>query len=197
MDDFSGLTIMVVDPHALGRRLLRDHLKAIGVGIVLTQETLEQALETFAKIHIDVIFADWSGSTDAPALLGMLRSSDSANRFVPVVVVSGFNDIDHVLHARDGGASEYLLKPFTPAAVTSRLRTVTHHPRPFVDTTEFFGPDRRRHHLTRPASERRRNSRYVERRFHKEPWKGSDRRASHPIVPPLVPESGNAHVQGA
>lgn len=197
MDHFDMLTVMVVEPHALGRRLLRDLLKGIGVGLVLTEESMENALESFGNVHVDIVFSDWSGSTDAIALLNMLRATDSTNRFVPVVVVSGFNDIDHVRHARDAGANEYLLKPFTPAAVIARLRAVAAHPRPFVEAGSFFGPDRRRHQMEWPSRERRRTSRYVERRFHDQPWKGPDRRGASDAARPLVPERGNPHVQGA
>lgn len=188
MDRLDMLTVMVVEPHALGRRLLRDLLKSTGIGLVLTEETMEAALETFGSVHVDVVFTDWSSSTDAPALLGMLRGSDSTNRFVPVVVVSGFNDIEHVRQARDSGANEYLLKPFTPAAVLARLRAVATHPRPFVDAGSFFGPDRRRHRLEWPSPERRRTSRYVERRFHDQKWTGPDRRGTRDSGAPLAPE---------
>lgn len=190
MERFDDLVLLVVEPHALMRRLLRDLLRSLGAAAVLCAETIEDGFKLLGETHVDVVFTDWSPSTDALGLLALVRAPDSPNPFVPVIVVSAFCEVERVLRARDCGADEFLLKPFSPQKVAARLHSVLDHPRRFVDDGTFFGPDRRRHRPAWTEAERRRQTRYVERRFHQEQWDGADRRA------PLASEGGNAHVQG-
>jgi DNA-binding transcriptional ArsR family regulator len=49
-----------------------------------------------------------------------------------------------VAEARDVGVTEFLSKPVTARGVIERITRVVEHPRPFVKTTSYFGPDRRR-----------------------------------------------------
>jgi hypothetical protein len=46
--------------------------------------------------------------------------------------------------ARDAGVTEFLVKPLSAKALYERILSVVLHPRPFVRTKNYFGPDRRR-----------------------------------------------------
>lgn len=184
MDDFARYTVLLIEPHQLVRRIMRDILRVIGVGNTHAVETIEDGYCWLKNNHADVVMVDWSSATDAMSLLRLLRAEDSPNPYVPVVVVSAYGDRDHVREARDGGASEYMLKPFAPQTVVARLHSVIDHPRLFVKATSFFGPDRRRHRsLDLPGPERRRAARFVDRRFHSQAFTGPDRRHRKPAPP--------------
>lgn len=145
MGDFSRMTILLVEPHAMVRRQLCGALESLGVGAVLAVDSVPEGLALVARAPIDAVFIDWSHSTDALEMLGLLRREGSPNPYLPAVVVSAHGDREHVSQARNAGATEYLLKPFAPQSVAARLRAVTKNPRRFVDCADFFGPDRRRH----------------------------------------------------
>jgi two-component system chemotaxis response regulator CheY len=49
-----------------------------------------------------------------------------------------------VLAARDAGANEFMAKPFSVKGVAKRLEEVIRRPRPFIRSSVYFGPDRRR-----------------------------------------------------
>jgi hypothetical protein len=49
-----------------------------------------------------------------------------------------------VLQARDTGVSEFLCKPISAKALYDRIYSIVMHPRPFIRTKSYFGPDRRR-----------------------------------------------------
>ena len=83
------------------------------------------------------------------------NAADSANRFVPIVMVSGYAQRGRVLTARDAGVNEFVVKPITATALFSRIRAVIEKPRPFVRTKTFFGPDRRRGRSDYEGPERR------------------------------------------
>lgn len=145
MGEFDRMTVLLVEPHAMVRRQLCGALEELGIGAILSADTVPKGLALVGKTPIDVVFVDWSNATDALDLLVRLRGEDSPNPFLPAVVVSAHGDRDHVRQARNAGATEYLLTPFAPQSVAARLRAVTQHPRRFVDCADFFGPDRRRH----------------------------------------------------
>jgi two-component system chemotaxis response regulator CheY len=46
--------------------------------------------------------------------------------------------------ARDVGVTEFLSKPVTARGVIERITRVVDHPRSFVRSPNYFGPDRRR-----------------------------------------------------
>lgn len=181
MGDFERMTVLLVEPHQLVRRILRDILRGLGVGSSVAVDTIEDAYRHLADAPVDLIFTDWSSATDAIALLRLVRAEDSPNPFVPVVVMSAYGDRDHVRAARDLGINEYMLKPFAPQTVASHLRAVARQPRMFVRSGNFFGPDRRRHRGQEfPGPERRRQSHYVERRHQAGPYAGPERRHQPP-----------------
>ena len=60
-------------------------------------------------------------------------------------MLTGHTSIERVRAARDAGVNEFLAKPVSAKAILTRLISVIEHPRPFVRTKVYFGPDRRRH----------------------------------------------------
>jgi hypothetical protein len=48
-----------------------------------------------------------------------------------------------ISEARDNGANMVLVKPISPASLYDRLVWIAFHTRMFVDSKNYFGPDRR------------------------------------------------------
>jgi len=63
---------------------------------------------------------------------------------IPIIMLTGHATLRRVAEARDAGVSEFLTKPLTARAVIGRIGQVVEHPRSFVRTDDYFGPDRRR-----------------------------------------------------
>ena len=62
----------------------------------------------------------------------------------------------HIAAARDAGVTEILSKPLVVRQLLERLHAVVHHPRVFIRTDSYFGPDRRRRTAAGYAGPRRR-----------------------------------------
>jgi FixJ family two-component response regulator len=62
----------------------------------------------------------------------------------PVIMVTGHSTLARVHEARDAGVNEFLAKPLTARGVIERLHQAIEHPRPYVRSADYFGPDRRR-----------------------------------------------------
>ncbi len=72
------------------------------------------------------------------------RSAQSPNKMVPIILLTGYAAPKRVKVARDVGVTEYMIKPFTADSLIKRITHVINHPRRFVVSDDYTGPDRRR-----------------------------------------------------
>ncbi|MGE5514311.1 MAG: response regulator [Bacteroidota bacterium] len=195
---FNGCRALILDPSLTGRRMLHDILVDLRCKHVVSVSMVDDAWAELRRGGINTVFLDWSSELDAPAVLRMLRSPSGPERYVPVVVVASYNGVDDVLRARDAGATEFMLRPFSKEVVASRLRAIVRVPRPYVESQDYFGPDRRRHHMKWPGLERRQRRRVADRRGRPDPtYGGPERRLERAteLPSPLATARGSAHVQ--
>jgi two-component system, chemotaxis family, chemotaxis protein CheY len=176
--DFAACRAVILEPSAANRRLLEGMLCTLNVADVTTCGAAPQAWRAMDAGAGNLLFLDWSKLTDAITILRQLRADGSPHRFLPVVVTSGFAGLPNVASARDVGATEYMLKPFTIEVVRSRLYSIVRMPRLFVQSGNFFGPDRRRRRAPYAEHERRTHENWcnADRRQDDLPWQGRERR---------------------
>ena len=76
----------------------------------------------------------------------MIRNHDtSPNRYVPIIMLTGHSELSAVEEARDAGVNEFMAKPVSATKLYAKIKRIIEHPRDFVRTGDYFGPDRRRH----------------------------------------------------
>lgn len=184
--DFGFCHPLICDPFLGNRRLLRDILKGLGCGSVEDCQNLTEAWKRIEGGGTNLLFVDWSSQTDTMTFLRTIRSPRHPNRFLPVVVMTAYSGVDYVFAARDNGATEFMLRPWSSQVVESRLRSIVQHPRLFVDGGRFFGPDRRRRRADFAGADRRthQNWRSGDRRLGGE-WAGQERRQGRAGFTPL------------
>ncbi|HTH18136.1 MAG TPA: response regulator [Magnetospirillum sp.] len=187
--DFGACRALILDPHLNSRRLLHDILADLHCGRVTGVGQADDAWEALEKGGYNVFFIDWSNNLDAIELLHMLRSPECVERYVPTVVLASYNGIEDVVRARDAGANEFILRPFSADVIARHLRGLSRAPRRFIESSDFFGPDRRRHRLDWKGLERRRQGpdRRADRRSLSDPtYSGPERRLTPTsIIAPL------------
>jgi DNA-binding response OmpR family regulator len=83
------------------------------------------------------------------------RAKDGPELYVPIIMLTGHTELDHVVQARDAGVTEFLAKPLTADALRSRIEEVIEDARRFARSPTCFGPDRRREVLPCKKPERR------------------------------------------
>ncbi|MAO54469.1 MAG: hypothetical protein CMM61_02065 [Rhodospirillaceae bacterium] len=157
------LTFLLVDDNRFVVKILQEVLKTLGAGQVMTAENGVEAIEILTASgnvygkSIDMVISDLvMAPIDGHLLLKWVRQGrDSPNRFMPFIMMSGAADTEHVEKARDGGANEFLAKPFSAATVSNRILEVIDYPRQFIATREYFGPDRHRHNDIPAGPDRR------------------------------------------
>ena len=144
--DFSQLRVLVVDDNRFMRQTVEAILNAIGVTMVLFAEDAREAYDLVAQNHPDVILSDWDmDPEDGISLVKWLRTrKDSPDKYIPIIMLTGYSERNRVMEARDSGVTEFLAKPVSTKAIYSRLVSIVDNPRPFIRTEAYFGPDRRR-----------------------------------------------------
>lgn len=148
---------MVVDDYAPMRQIMRGILKEFGIGRVYEANNGMDALDELPHVVPDIIFTDYMMEpVDGLQLIDTIRGGDTGvNKFIPIIMVSAYTEVKEILAARDHGVTEYLAKPISGKLVYYRLRSIIENPRPFVESSEFFGPDRRRNEKDVEITDRR------------------------------------------
>ncbi|PCI39127.1 MAG: two-component system response regulator [Rhodospirillaceae bacterium] len=148
MSDYnlSRLNFLIVDDNKHMLALVKGILHALGVKNVLEAVDGADAFKELRHFPADVIISDWNMSPlDGMDFVRMVRTgSDSPNPFVPIIMLTGYTEMNRVTEARDSGVHEFLAKPISAKKLYGRIKSIIEHPRSFVRVGLYFGPDRRR-----------------------------------------------------
>jgi two-component system chemotaxis response regulator CheY len=144
--DFAEVKILIVEDMQPMLHLSRTLLGLMGLKNIQGAKNAEDGFRMFCHANHDLIITDWLMEPyDGLDFIKMVRRDDrSPNKFVPVIMMTGYSDRQRVESARDMGVTEFLMKPFSAKDMYARIVQIIEKPRQFVDTGEFFGPDRRR-----------------------------------------------------
>lgn len=140
------LKILIVDDNHHMRVLLGEILRAVGVRNTFEANDGAEGLQIMRNQPIDIVMTDLSmRPLDGIDFVRLMRNSpDSPNQMCPVIMITGHSTQRRVSEARDAGVNEFLAKPLTARGVIERIQRIIEHPRPYVRSDDYFGPDRRR-----------------------------------------------------
>ena len=145
--NLAHLNILIVDDSRYFVSVLRATLRAFGVRAVYEGNSAVAGLEVLTSTVIDLAFVDMvMPGMDGIEFIRMVRTaSDSANRTLPIIMLTADGRRGTVLKAVDAGADSFLIKPVRPADVYRHMMELLEHPLPYIDVPGvYFGPDRRR-----------------------------------------------------
>tara|TARA_B100001989_G_scaffold158531_1_gene113560 strand:- start:73 stop:579 length:507 start_codon:yes stop_codon:yes gene_type:complete len=157
----------MVEDSSYMHSLFSSMLKVFGVGDIMTCDNAKDAIElltiTQARTKsryinkVDIVITDWlmpQGSGED--LIKWIRSHEKDSiRFLPIIVTSGYTTEYVTNKCRDLGVNETLVKPISGTSLAARICSVIAKPRPFIQSEDYFGPDRRRQEMVFAGEERR------------------------------------------
>ena len=140
------LSVLVVEQSQPMLQILVGILEEFGFGKILTASDGEQAFQIHQHHRPDIIIIDWHMEPiDGLELCQWIRrTKHSVNRSVPIILMTPYTEQTRITKARDKGVTEILVKPFTAYDLARRIMHMIDVPRDFIESINFFGPDRRR-----------------------------------------------------
>ncbi|MES2862255.1 MAG: response regulator [Pseudomonadota bacterium] len=146
MTALQSLNILLVDDNQHMRAITSAILQSAGIRNIREVSDGAMALDSVRDHPVDLAIVDFNMfPLDGVEFTRLVRNSpDSANPYLPIIMMTGHSEKSRVTEARDAGVTEFVVKPITAKAVFDRIQAVIMRPRPFVKTDDYFGPDRRR-----------------------------------------------------
>jgi adenylate cyclase len=116
-------TALVVDDSIVNRKLLGQLLAGLGMRTIEATQGAEalSILSDDGDHEIDVVLLDVvMPELDGYETLATIKADD-ALRHLPVIMISGVDELDSVVRCIEMGAEDYLPKPFNPAVLRARI----------------------------------------------------------------------------
>lgn len=121
------MKVLIVDDYPVARAVLRKILERLGATEIVEAADGRSALEKLreAAFSFDLLLLDWS----LPHISGIDIARELARhpvgRHLPFIMVTGQNDPARVAEAFYAGATNYIVKPFTPETIRRKIAEVT------------------------------------------------------------------------
>ncbi|TWI68500.1 two-component system chemotaxis response regulator CheY [Desulfobotulus alkaliphilus] len=121
----ADINILVADDEQIMRQILGNILKTLGLTkISYASDGGAAWLRLQIKPAIDLILLDWNmPKMTGPELLSMMRKSEDYKN-IPVLMITAEGTREHILKAMEIGATNYVVKPFTPAVIEKKIRQI-------------------------------------------------------------------------
>lgn len=141
-----SVRVLIVDDQDFIRSLLRHILGVLGCKHITDAINGEVAWDIILTNPPDLLILDWEMQPmNGIELVNKVRNDPtSPDFFMPIIMITAHSERPRIIAARDAGINEFVMKPVSARTLFSRLNAVIEHPRRFVRTEEYFGPDRRR-----------------------------------------------------
>lgn len=116
------MRILLVDDSATMRRIQKNQLAGLGVSDIVEAADGDEALDKLKQNPaIDLVLLDWNmPSMDGLTCLKTVRA-DPALKDIKVIMCTSEAEKSKVFEAMKAGASNYIVKPFTPETLKQKL----------------------------------------------------------------------------
>jgi CheY-like chemotaxis protein len=112
--------ILVVEDNSINRLLLCRQVTELGHRVAAVENGC-RALERLRAERFDLVLLDVRmPEMDGYAVLEQMKA-DRHLRDIPVIVISGVQEVESVVRCIEGGAAEYLPKPFNATLLEARI----------------------------------------------------------------------------
>jgi two-component system, NtrC family, response regulator AtoC len=136
--------ILIVDDEDLICFELQRFLVESGYSVSTRRDAIS-ALEELEKESVDLVVTD----VRLPGMTGVELTNRIIERWpdVPVIVITGYGEIGIAVEVLKLGASDFIRKPFRPAAIQESIKVVLEQSRAFVDLRRLRRDPKARYEL--------------------------------------------------
>ncbi|MGH8248010.1 MAG: response regulator, partial [Gammaproteobacteria bacterium] len=116
-------TVLVADDNEGYRSLFRDLLEEHGYKVICASDG-DEALDSFARLNFDVALLDVMMPRRTGFSVCRAVKADVRTRLVPVVLVTGLNNVEDRVQGIECGADDFLSKPINEQELLARVRSL-------------------------------------------------------------------------
>ena len=119
-ENANGNKILVVDDEQDIVTIIGKVLKKTGYEVTTAKDGLE-CIDKVSREQPDLILLDnIMPNMDGPAVLTKLKASKETQD-IPVIIITAVTDRKFITSAQKGGADAYIIKPFEPEVLLSKI----------------------------------------------------------------------------
>ncbi len=120
-----SIPVLIVDDHQAMRRTIADIMRRLGFVNLSYAEDGQMAWDKLQKNVFELILLDWNmPRVTGIELLKQVRSSEEDFSDIPILMVTAEAEREQVVEAIQSGATNYIVKPFTPATLERKLQEI-------------------------------------------------------------------------
>ena len=143
---FADANALLFDPLEPNRASTQRALKVIGFGRIAVSAEIGELPNLLSDRPFDLFVADITRHTERVCdIVRAIREGQAGeNPFLHVVLTAWKLEQDLVKRALNCGADDLITRPFALDFLAARIRKHTERRKPFIVTSDYIGPDRRR-----------------------------------------------------
>ncbi len=119
-----NMNVLVVDDYKTMTRIVRSLMEQLGFHNVDEALNGPDALAMIQSKDYGLVLSDWNMQPMSGFELLKKVRAEPRTKGVPFVMVTAEAKVDNVVAARQAGANNYIIKPFTLAVLKQKLSTV-------------------------------------------------------------------------
>lgn len=140
--DLSKLSFLVADDSRFMRKIVVTSLRAFGAQDIHEAATGEEAYGLIETGQCDVVLLDWEfPGRSGESIMRAIRTPQHPGAYQTVIMMSGHDERKRIERALKFGVNGYLAKPVAPATLYAQIYNVVQHPRPYLRTRAYCGPE--------------------------------------------------------
>jgi len=120
-NNLAEMNVLVVDDSRTLRKVLIRELNQLGINLITEATNGLECLEIIKTKKFDLLLLDMEmPELDGIGVLKAIKTSKDM-QYLPVIVISGDDQIERTVHCIEIGAEDYLPKPFNPVLLKARI----------------------------------------------------------------------------
>ena len=154
------VNFLILEDNVHMRTLIRSILNALGARSIREAGDVETAFQMLRTSPSDMVICDWEMEpvSGLDFVKQVRNDKNSPNPQIPIIMLTAHSEMTRVMEARDSGINEFVIKPISAKTLYARIRDIIKHPRNYVQTETYFGPDRRRRQAQISGPDRRKGA---------------------------------------
>ena len=144
--NFEQLKVLYVDPNERAHAVVRTILNAMGIKKYNSLLETAGLFNELSRRPPDILITEYKlDDIDGLELIRRIRQDDKApDHYLPIILLTGHTERRIVAGARDAGVHHVLAKPISIQQFYAAVSWLVSNPVPFIQSGEYYGPDRRR-----------------------------------------------------